>query len=68
MGYLEKSVDDGDSEVEGLLQEIEAQMDLYQPVDEDSSHAHIDAGLPLKILWLHMELSLQWTQRCGRNW
>ena len=46
---LQEAVNDGDSQVEGLLQEVETQVNLNQPVDQDWSHATIYLS-SLKVL------------------
>ena len=57
--YLQVSVNDRDSEIEGLLQEGEPQVDLDQPVDQYGTHLGIDVRLVGKVGGLHTEFSLQ---------
>lgn len=60
--YLEKTVQDGDSEVESLLQQLEPGVNLDQPVDQESSHAlgdfitlHVVCSYRLLHLWKHSD-------------
>lgn len=55
---LQEPINDGSGEVEGFLQQVEAQVHLDQPVIQDGPHARVDLQA-LQELWLHTELHLQ---------
>ena len=46
---LEVSVDEVDREVERLRHELELEMDLNEPIDEDGAHPLVDVGLVLHV-------------------
>ena len=64
---LKVSVNNGDGEVECLLQKIEFEVHLDQPVNEDGPHFGIDFWLPLHVGWLNMVLSLKNTRKQLEN-
>ena len=64
---LKVSVNNGDGEVECLLQKIELEVHLDQPVNEDGPHFGIDFWLPLHVGWLNMVLSLKNTRKQMEN-
>ena len=56
---LEKSIDDGDSEVESFLQQVESHAHLHQPVDQDTSHFPSNLAALVEIERLNELHSLQ---------
>ena len=46
---LEVAVDEVDRQVERLRHELELEMDLDQPIDEDGAHPLVDVGLVLHV-------------------
>ena len=48
---LKVAVDEVDSQVKGLWDQLEFQMNLYKPVDKNRSHAFIDVWLRLHENW-----------------
>ena len=56
---LEVSVNDGDGEIEGLLEQGEPQVDLDQPVNENGPHLGVDLRLLGQVGRVHLVLGLQ---------
>lgn len=60
---LEETIQDGNCEVQSLLQQLEPGVHLDQPVDEESSHAICDF-VALHVVWANSLLHLQKQQPC----
>jgi hypothetical protein len=48
---LEVAINEVDRQVQSLRHELELQVDLNQPVDEDRTHTLVDVRLPLHVHW-----------------
>lgn len=60
---LEETIQDGNCEVQSLLQQLEPGVNLDQPVDEDSSHA-IGDFIALHVVWPYSLLHLHRQPPC----
>lgn len=56
--YWEKSIQDGYRDVESFLQQAEAIVDLYKPVDKDGSHSLCNFCSLAHVSWVHVEFTL----------